>query len=782
MNRFSDFLCGVLLSLLLALPAAAQGDYGFLWWAHGWRGASPEGARVLCVQTNHYGLAIDVGKPAMLHMGAIDKPKPYAVAVADPNAVVFDLPAAELSLWVEVDGVRYTCVRAAENTDDQANYPVRLIESGQVAQRFDIQQLVFQDSNGMPLSATGRLEVIAWPEVAYFLMEITPEVDLANARHGIRLGPSDGLTREVSSTANVKAGEPIQIALPWMPEMRAPSMAVQKTQVVVVDKRSGNTAPVHFDALRGVHNVALPESVWAWAEELDRQDRFSVRITNPSDHPVNVPLNFAIDGNVSGITGMTPVLLDGEGQPTGIPVQVSKNWHRQAGKSFLYEGPWFHGISQIEVPAGETWEGELAMIYAMWGGVPAVSHAQLCLVGWGTNQRWDQVAIGSWGEMITYDPDVNLNRSMIDDVRPLMVNGMGDNGKWQWTVNVGGGDFLVYFNAAGEKQYLSRMRAAYLEPGPNLTRTVYAGTTPDGCLDARIEVSSPRCDDVNRAFHKFRYDVRKPMAFSRLAFYQLGADNYNDHQFTTFARGDETGVLEEWPAEQGGKTYHRTGIPCAGEVPWFSLHGGIRNEHHPKGAWANRGLVIRKWKVRLGGVDIPQPTAAVYGTENGPPSANLELVPPPGCTELLPGDFVEAEVELLIVPAEPGTYYGPNAAFKEHLEANINTWKPVHRLAKADHLRIEATKGEVRRNYPVEIAVDGAGEAQFTIHGGAGYVPVTFTGLPTRSGFTLEGAGPDADDFAQVAFDSANGTWSRTYNVNLDDHVGVTLELRQSVP
>ena len=48
--------------------------------------------------------------------------------------------------------------------------------------------------------------------------------------------------------------------------------------------------------------------------------------------------------------------------------------------------------------------------------------------GWGTDQLWDQAAIGSWGESICYDPDVCLQRSMIDDVRPLMVTQMG-----RWT-------------------------------------------------------------------------------------------------------------------------------------------------------------------------------------------------------------------------------------------------------------------------------------------------------------------------------------------------------------
>ncbi len=770
------FFCALVV-LAVALPVAAQGDYGFLWWAHGWRGTSPEGARVVCVQTNHYGFALDVNKPAALHLGSIASPRPYAEAVADPNDVVFDLPPADLSLWVEVGGERYTCVRAAEKTDVPQHYPVRLIESGQVVQRFDINQLVFENEAGTALAATGRLEVVAWPDALHLILDVTPADDMGDFRVGMAVKQGAERLEEIQPSARITGGKPGRGSLTWRPTDIAEADPAE-IEIGVINLNNDNRLPVVHDMSHGWHYVALPELVWKVAEVPLYINRFAVKITNTGTSSRKVPINFAVDGNLAGIVGMIPLLVDSEGRPTGIPIQVSKNWHRQPNERILYEGPWFHGFAQIEVAPGDTWTGELVIVYAWWGERPAVSHAQLSLIGWGTNQRWDQVAIGSWGESITYDPDVNLNRSIIDDVRPLMVTGMG-GGPWQWTVNVGGGDFLVYVDPTGKRQYLSRMRAAYLEPGPNLTRAVYAGETPDGTMDVRLEVSTPAVDDVNRSFHRFRYDVRKAMPFERMAFYQLGADNYNDHQFATIARGNESGLLEEWKTERGGKKYLRTDIPAAGDVPWFSLHDGVRNEHHPKGAWANRGLVIRSWKARLGGQDIPHPTVAIYGTENGVPSAALELVPPPGVTELLPGDFVEADVELLTVPAEAHTYYGPNKAFSEHLEANINTWKPVHRLAMANALKVTATKGEVRRRYPVEIAVDANGAAECILVGGAGYVPVTFTGLATATGFRLEGTRADADDFVQVAYDGVTKSWSRTYTVDMDGvgEAGKTLGL-----
>ncbi|MCP4642725.1 MAG: hypothetical protein GY851_19925, partial [bacterium] len=572
------------------------------------------------------------------------------------------------------------------------------------------------------------------------------------------------------------------VALNWSAEPER--HALLGSLEVAASEWQGDPLPVRLDPARGAHVVDLPECTWNVADEPDRLDRYRVTLKNPTDKPALVRLAFDLDAPLPGITGMSPVLRDADGCPTGIPVQISKNWHRKKDRRLLYEGPWFHGYTMLRLPPNTDWTGEFNLAYARWGGVPAASHAQLSLVGWGVNQLWHQAAIGSWGESICYDPDVNLNRSMIDDVRPLMVTSMSpQQAQWNWTCNVGGGDFLVYFDATGDKQYLTRVRSAHPRYGPNLTGAVYAGVTADGCIEARIEAATPRCDDINRAFHHIRYDVRKHTPFSRLAFYQLGADNYNDHAFATMARGDaDSALIEEWEPARGGKKYSRTGIECTGPAPWFSLHAGERNAHHKHGAWANRGLIIRSWKARLGGKDVPHPFAAVYGTDNGVPSANVELTPPPGLNALEPGDFVEADLELIILPMAADDYYGPNKLLREHLGQHANTWRPVHREAAGNNLRIDARRGTAIRTYPVEVQVDEKGQADVDVTGGTGYAPLTFSSLNRPDGYALFERQGDkrtpvdqsvhGNDFWQTDYDTANQTWSITYNVLLDPDDG----------
>jgi len=711
---------------------------------------------------------MDVARVAVIHFGALSDPLPYERAVSQPNEVIFGLSPAQLELTVHTNTGRYSCVAGG--------HP-RLIESGRYLQRADIEGLVFEDSAGTALPAESRLEIVAWPDRLAVLLEIAPREDLEMCRAAIRFSAGPLVVEGEEGAEVWTAGEALTVHAVLF--QRAPAAEPRDVIVEAFAQSSGKTLPVVRDPVRGWHRVDLP------ARPVDRPDRAKLdrvrlRLENPGDAPRTVRLNFAQEDNVPAVTGLVPLLRDADGNPTGIPVQISKNWHRTEGKTFLYQGPWLHAVTMLRLAPRSCSELEFCLAANAWGRLPLASHAQLCLIGWGTDQLWDQAAIGSWGESICYDPDVCLQRSMIDDVRPLMVTQMGtEDGKWGWTNNVGGGDFLVYFDQDGARHFLSRMRTAYLSQGPNLTDVVYAGVSDDGKIAATVRVMTPRGDDINRAYHFFRYDALAPVRFARLAFYQVGADRYNDHQFGKVARGDENGLIEEWDAPQGGLRYHRVGMECPGEAPWFSLHEGVGKD--PKGgAWANRGLVVRSWKARIDGREEP-PTAACYGTENGPPSCNVELTPPSGVTGLRPGDFVEAWVELLVLPQSADDYYGPNEFSKQDLQKNANTWKPVFRQAAGNALEVTAIEGILRRPYPPCVEVGPAHSAEIAIAGGVGYIPLIFTGLDDYRGWELcrkqrdEWVAVDqsafGNDFWQVDREETGG-YAITFNVSLDARDG----------
>ena len=143
--------------------------------------------------------------------------------------------------------------------------------------------------------------------------------------------------------------------------------------------------------------LELPHQQWTNAkgtyypeEELDRLDRWRFTVRNDSERETTLPIMF-VDERPPAITGFTPLLCDVDGTPTGIPVQISKNWHAQPEKGVLrHQGPWFHGCTFVRLPPRSQREFSFSIAYARYGGVPAASHAQLSLIGWGHNQFWDQ--------------------------------------------------------------------------------------------------------------------------------------------------------------------------------------------------------------------------------------------------------------------------------------------------------------------------------------------------------------------------------------------------------
>jgi len=251
-----------------------------------------------------------------------------------------------------------------------------------------------------------------------------------------------------------------------------------------------------------------------------------VIILNDSDGETVTPIVFEQE-QPRAITGFTPMLCDPDGTPSGLPVQLSKNWHRNTQKGDIeYQGPWVHGCAYVRLPPRSKRELDFTIAYAGWGGVPAASHAQLCLIGWGHNQFWDEAAIGSFGESICYEPGRVQRRCFIDDIRPFMTLWPPKGQRYGWAAN-GGRRFSHVAGCRGEYRGFRGTRIDYRSHGPCFTDVVYAEETSGGEIGARMEVSIARSDDYLRAFHRLRYDVRQPIQWQRLAFYQMGADFYN---------------------------------------------------------------------------------------------------------------------------------------------------------------------------------------------------------------------------------------------------------------
>jgi hypothetical protein len=565
-----------------------------------------------------------------------------------------------------------------------------------------------------------------------------------------------------------------------------PRVTVQASEVL-----TGAACSVDYDAARGWHRVNLDGIVPVGppGDEGNANDvieRVRLMLTNPDSEERVARLLFEKSARGirvrlgSPITGVSAVLRDRDGNPTGIPVQLSKNWHTRP-EGGVYAGVWFHGISQVRLPPGANVQLELTIVYAHWGGVAAASHAQLCLIGWGSNQLWTQSALGAWGESICYEPDQVQADCSITDVRPLMVRSMSRDMPWNWTHNVGGGDFFRLFDADGSRVFPARMRTAFHRQGPCLTEVTYAGHT-GSAVEHSVTVSLGRTDDVVRGTYRLRMDVNQAMEFSRLVLFQIGADTYSYTGERRMAVGDAVGLTREWNTQWGGDTYRTQPMECSGRVPWISLHDAVSRANaeaaspghtNAQGAWANRGIVIRSWNARLAG-ERARPWIAERGVRaRDEDTSTIDVLPPQDVHRLQPGDFVEATIEHIVMPQFASDYYGPNNSLRAALGQWENTWHMIHREATGNDRHVEVVTGTLRSRYPAVRILAAGDRVEFTITGGLGYVPITMAGLTSHRGFALHLDGQQVNqsihgnDYWQTDYDPATRTWEMTFNLPL---------------
>ncbi len=653
------------------------------------------------------------------------------------------------------DGRRYLCT-GHQQPEDEWRQPVRIVESGRFFQRVAIEGLTFADSNGEVFAGTARLEISVWPDRLAYRLESGSGAVLALRSGGKSLEGTGSVSLEFS---------------------KGQSEAVVESELKVT----------RDDAL-GCHQLELPEKAWSNSsgtyypeEHLDRIDRRRVTLRNDGDQPTVARLMFT-QGNHLPITGFTPMLCEPDGTPTGIPVQVSKNWHMRAEKGRLtHDGQWFHGFTWVRVPPKTRREFVLQMVHARYGGVCAASHAQLCLIGWGHNQFWDEAAVGSFGESICFEPGRVQRRCFITDMRPLMTLSEEPNSKrWGWAGNCGGGDFLLWKDPQGRYQTMKATRTDYRAHGPCLTDVGYSEESSGGEITARMDVSVPAANDHLRTFLRLRYDVRKPVRWKRLAFFQLGADFYNNVPARKIAVGDLGGLRDEWQPRLLKDEYDRTSFPLNGAGSWVSAHG-LEGAQLEKGhAAASRGLIVRSWRAVLGGRPA-SPHLATYGTEWGRSNhrTSIDLVPPPDVTELKPGDFIEAELELVVFPAKAAAYYGPDSLFRGMLDRDADSWRPVHREARGNALQPVAKLGTIVNAYPLVVAVDQDQHAQVTVSGGLGHLPVTLTGLKSPQGHRVLVNGQPLTAW-QTDWNASTQRWQIVCNVPVRGESGIEVVLEDA--
>ena len=831
----------IILSLLAAQSCTGQNslspecyenqqDYSFMWW----KKTIKTGNQVFAIKTSHYSLSFDYPNLATQDFSIAMEARSEEQVLRESNAESFPSSTpCELKFGLDLDGKMSWCESTSGVDDD-----CQLVETGKYFQRRFITNL--QGLNGCDPYNSG-LEISSWPDRISFILKATPFNDLEDIgmvteftfpeKYSILLengevmalkNPENGsgyvVLKSTGASNMTVEGTRVTVRLENRPSCRGreinsgiiiypvasdiDSRIIQITEqeeqplTISADQVSPIAHPIEvsYDKDKGWHQLVLrsdqTESDKTSDELNNRMERVKFSVTNPSETDRVVRLNFAkgrlTDGGsqVFAAPGISAVLRDLDGNPVGIPIQLSKNWHsggRSGTDTHYFRGSWYHGLSMITIPANSTVSLEYTSVNALWGGVPAASHAQLCLVGWGSNQQWDQSAIGAWGENITYEPDLDQAKAPVLDFRPLLVKTPSGR-KWGWTGNIGGADIFNYTKTDGERGWHSRIRTQYKRYSPNFTEVTYAGTMDDNSMDFEYTASVGRSDDITRGIYKLKLKVLENTSFNDFVVFQAAAATYHFAKSGTLAWGNETGLKRQWESTIGGDSRYITAKQVAdGKVPWFSFTDGeFSTDHQSRFLVANRGIVIREWKARINGEEDTPPWFAEYNTTSpghGGPSNLINITPPDGCTSFQAGDYIEAEIELFIIPRFAEDYYGPNQNLAKALLSKANTWELVYREAIGNDLDVQVTTGALLDSYPIKIEAENS-KAQFSVEGGCGYVPLTITGVKHYQNPQLfrkvDGVWDQVDqsvhgsDFWQTEYVASNGTWDISFNLNLD--------------
>lgn len=828
-------------------------DYSYMWWRDGF--AAMAGGTQLNIQTGYYGMAIEPTKGRISKIGAIKQEITQTEAAVQDNTLIDSLSAIDgMNFSIALDGAQRE-LRGIFPIDDDGTAVSRIIESGRYMQCIDIMNLEFADVSDI----SGRVEIAAMPKyfsLGFYLWSKTGEAHDTTITYSMTLGADYTAFEQSDDGKIITAKEADGFGLTFvLPEQAGASMSLDvqsktitftmdglkliKTDftgmncvvipsasaslkdaqeyyknaaavgtAVQIHPKNGREQKVEFST-KGYLSFSLNNMLtymgadFNQEERLDEMDRLKFTIENTSDTAIKIPVQF-IKNNKLGVLGCSPFLRDAEtGEPIGVQVQLSKNWHEPVNyqptdpKCYL-AGTWFHGYTYLEVPAKSSVTYEFTMTYAKWGGVFAASHSQLCLAGWGGNyQQWESSSIGSFGESFCYDAEMTHNRGFITDIRPLLVTSIY-GGKYNWTENVGGGNFLVYTRYAGERMLsYKRVRTQFRKQGPNLTEVIYRGLTSDGKIEFEFTANLPRTNDVSRVYHTFKYTFLDDVTFERLAFYQFGGDDYNDNHYDSMAVGNDGGTVS---ITLGQDTYSGDfDLPVLDEARYIGNENKMqRIDVEGDGLWvafmgyepvlykatpgANRMLNVISYNAQLNGNTYTKPSLSFYHTMNGNiPCVAVELSPPAAVGNTIKkGSTVEGTVEFLNMPVSKSDYYGPSEIISNMPAEYFNTSKIAYEYAVGAKYTVAAQTGSVEKNTPIYIKCveqqeSGKTVAEITVTGGMGYVPLTFTNVKHYSGYSLEqfvqeewvkvDQSVTGNDYWQAWYDSDSCTYELTYNV-----------------
>mmetsp|Transcript_924 Transcript_924/g.1111 ORF Transcript_924/g.1111 Transcript_924/m.1111 type:complete len:505 (+) Transcript_924:124-1638(+) len=490
------------------------------------------------------------------------------------------------------------------------------------------------------------------------------------------------------------------------------------------------------------------------------------------------------------------MVCDAETQkPLGIPIQVSKNWHYRPIGNYVRAYTLLPSLPQ------STTTYTIQIVYAFYGSLPSASHSNLSLVGWNNdtaNGRWEQMAIGSFGETFCMDVEFSATpANAITDVRGLMIRKGLKGRKYRWTNGGWGGDWLHAGDSRRQKLLSTEVKVATISPGPCLTEVHYAGYYgAQRPVAFKNIVRTLRTDDYMRTFLDLEYNFLATVPFTDISMadgpnlFRVGGSGWEGMRVPSIAYGNGDGLIDEYQTPRSGlrqKSLIVKRMELTGPGPWWIAYNGmqfIEPNKSPNISDGWKALVIRSFDVQTAsGKQYINPCISFYVRQvfnDGTANLDVLLTPPAEVRKFEKGDVAKLSVEWLVLPYVADDYYGPNESFRTHMTQHPNSWETVLREAQGNNYDVTVVEGgTVKHTYPLIIDAT-APMVRFKLNKGVGAVPVRFDGLDSAENYTLFEVSLDEEgnetlvalDFTsnphQTNYSPETSTYSIAFNIPMD--------------
>ena len=462
-------------------------------------------------------------------------------------------------------------------------------------------------------------------------------------------------------------------------------------------------APVSYDYRRGCYVVGTVTSSSFQKQFYDFPNRYETATFKMKNDSIARKIYVCHQSVEGGSIVEGGVMLDKEGHPMPILVQVSKNFDGEKEEEFY--NPLDTAFSETYFPLYLAPEESMTLsslhLYQNWG-----RHM---------TKHWS--SLGAWMDYFHSATGVTETTCYV----PFKFAGVGGvaiadframSQETFWTGqpqhdNIAGHSFMSYYNGQ-QWNHAVYQGTTYRSTGPNWYDITLHYLSSDSSIRLTVDIwETPQADEL-RSFFTAKYEVLKPLT--------IGAADVNFRFLTItsaiqrlrFTRFAANGVNDQ-PIALDQAPFPIRGVKLPSENAFIAEYGDQERQR------GSNAVVVRQFTAPAGiglsaGMQVGSYQERFEADEA--PNTRLFLAPAVDTLSLQKGDVIELNGFWLP--------YGP-------LD-NADTPKREARRYGVDAPNISISKGKVQSTLPTRIVADN-NEAQFTLSGGKDLVPITVTGL-----------------------------------------------------